>query len=575
MRIRTSLAALCVLALVGTALNAAPAFGGGPGNQSGGISGGGGFPGGGDMIGGQGGSFAYDNFISVTTNAYCLVREGTLYGYTAALGTSVTPTAASSVTRLADGVFAGNTAITTVDLSKTSVTEIPDSAFAYCTALKSVVLPSTCTLIATNAFEGCTALTMVDGDGLSGGTDDSEGVDDSSGSGTADDADAGDGNDTDDAGDVNAGSEASPALAVANRFVDDAPVSGLASVYNGYILDGDELVGSVLVKLGRANARTSVARVSATVQLLGLKKVTLSGSQAISSSAPTEMTLEKTVGGVSHTLVLRLAAESFIGSFDGLTVVGARNVSAAKESRAAEYVDWYGTWTAALTATNAAGTGAALAGGYSALSVKIAAKGKASVSGVMADGTKVSVSGQQLLLSSDGATACLPVVVPLYRGKLGGFGFLLTLARSGEVGIVGLSEWDAALSTTGSFSAELAVVDVAPLAALSGETVTFLLDADTFPAMLSSRAVDASLLPVETPLVVSGGKRLAATDQTARLRITYRAATGLFTGSFTAFTQNGIRLAKTTIKINGVFVGGVGYGSALLKKVCSVKIEIE
>lgn len=565
MTAKKSLLILCALVLPGATLTAAPAFGGG-----------GGMPGGGGTPGGQGGTFAYDSFISVTTNASCLVREGTLYGYTAALTTSVAPTAASSVKRLADGVFAGNTAITTVDLSATSVTEIPDSAFAYCTSLKSVVLPSSCTTVATNAFEGCTALTTVDGGSTSGDTGGDSADEGTSSGETEGGSDTGDGSAAEDSsGSEDVGDETVSALGASNRFVDDAPVSGLASVYNGYVLDGDKLIGSVQVKLGRTNTRTGSARVSATVQVLGLKKVTLSAAQAISDSEPTEATLEKTVGGVMHTLVLRLAAESFTGSFDGLTVVGARNVSSAKESRAAEYANWLGTWTAALAATNAVGSGAALAEGYCALSVKIATKGKAKVTGVMADGTKVSVSGQQLLLATNGTTAYLPVVAPLYRGKLGGFGFLLALSSDGTAAILGLSKWDAAQSTSGAFTAELIAVGVAPLTTLSGDAATFLLDADAFPATISSRNVDASLLPDEVALAVSSGTRLTAADQTARLRITYRSATGLFTGSFAAFTQNGTRLSKKTIKINGVFVGGVGYGSALLKKVCSVRIEIE
>lgn len=354
----------------------------------------------------------------------------------------------------------------------------------------------------------------------------------------------------------------------------DNAVSGLASVYNGYVMDGEELVGTVLVKLGRANSRTGLARVSAKVKMLGLKKVSLAGVQTVSTTAPTEATLEKTIGGIAHVLNLRLAAESFTGSFDGLTVVGARNVSAAKEPRAAEYANWAGTWTAALAVTNAVGSSAALAGGYCGLSVKIAAKGKARVSGVMADGTKVSVSGQQLLLSADGSTACLPVVIPLYRGKLGGFGFLLTLAR-GDAAIAGLSGWDATPSTTGTFTADLAAVDVAPLSDLTGDAATFLMDVDAFPATISSRAVDTSLLPHEAALAVTGGTRLTAIDQTTRLRIVHRAATGLFSGSFVAFAADGARVSRKTVKVNGVFVRGVGYGAASIKKSFSVRIEIE
>ena len=70
------------------------------------------------------------------------------------------------MTALADGVFAGNTTIRTVNLANTSIAEIPDSAFAGCTALTTVALPATCTTIGPNAFAGCTALSTFTGAGV-------------------------------------------------------------------------------------------------------------------------------------------------------------------------------------------------------------------------------------------------------------------------------------------------------------------------------------------------------------------------------------------------------------------------
>lgn len=151
---------------VAAALAFAGAYAAGPGGQSGGPGGQGG-PGGDQGGGGApgGGSLTYDSFMSVTTNAYCLVREGTLFAYTSSLTTSVAPAASAGVTALAHGVFAGNTAITTVNLSNTSITEVPSDAFVGCTALKSVVLPATCTAIGANAFAGCTALSTLTASG--------------------------------------------------------------------------------------------------------------------------------------------------------------------------------------------------------------------------------------------------------------------------------------------------------------------------------------------------------------------------------------------------------------------------
>ena len=166
MKIKTILAVLSLAVFSCAYVHAAGPggeSGGGPGGESGGGPGG---PGGESGGGGQGGSFTYDSFISVTTNANCLVREGTLYGYTSSLTTSVAPTSSSTVNALAAGVFAGNTTITTVNLANTSVTEIPSDCFAGCTALKTVTLPASCTAISPGAFAGCAALTTFSGSGV-------------------------------------------------------------------------------------------------------------------------------------------------------------------------------------------------------------------------------------------------------------------------------------------------------------------------------------------------------------------------------------------------------------------------
>lgn len=167
MNIKTIFAILVAAAASCATAYAAPGGGGPGGDQGGGGPGGdqgGGGPGeqGG---GGSGGSLTYDSFISVTTNANCLVREGVLYGYTSSLTTSVAPSL-STITELAYGVFAGNTSITSVDLSNTSIAEIPSDCFAGCTALTSVTLPASCTTIGPGAFAGCIALATFSGSGV-------------------------------------------------------------------------------------------------------------------------------------------------------------------------------------------------------------------------------------------------------------------------------------------------------------------------------------------------------------------------------------------------------------------------
>ena len=171
MKLKTIFAVLSVLALSCAYVHAAgpggDSSGGGPGGESGGGPGGesGGGPGG-ESGGGSGGSFTYDSFISVSTNANCLVREGTLYGYTSSLTASVQLSSSVTVSTLADGAFAGNTTITVVNLLNTSIAEIPSDCFAGCTSLTTVRLPASCTAIGPGAFAGCTALSSITGSGV-------------------------------------------------------------------------------------------------------------------------------------------------------------------------------------------------------------------------------------------------------------------------------------------------------------------------------------------------------------------------------------------------------------------------
>ena len=229
----------------------------------------------------------------------------------------------------------------------------------------------------------------------------------------------------------------------------------------------------------------------------------------------------------------------------------------------------------ALAASGAEGAGAAFAAGYSALAVTVAAKGKSKVTGTMADGSKVSVSNMQLLLNADGTKACVPVIVPLYKGKLGGFGFLLWLAADGTATVTALSEWDATVSSSAPFAADLTCVDAGPLAKPADGALTLAVDAAAIPATINGLAVRTDLLPVDLAVTCASGKLAAANGNAAKLKVSYTARTGFFKGSFGLFTENGTRLKKTAVSFNGVIVNGMGYGAALIKKTGSTAVIIQ
>lgn len=358
---------------------------------------------------------------------------------------------------------------------------------------------------------------------------------------------------------------------------DAAPLSSVsARIYNGYIITDGEISGTVQLKVGRRNSRTGVSKFSAQVQRLGENKMVYSASASVAASSPTTITLKRSSGGAVSTLMLRVANEYMSGSIDGSVIEGARNQTAAKENRSAEYAAKSGrVLNIALSSAGADGSGAAFANGYSALSLKIMTKGKAKLSGVMSDGTKVSVSGLQMLLNEDGSETCIPVVAPMYKGKLGGFGFLLWIAQDGAIDVTNLSEWDASPSAAAPFTAAMSCVDAAMLAVPNDGTLVFSVDSVGFPSMIASLPVLADLLPQELAVTVSSGRLTAAQNNVTKLRISRTASTGLFKGSFVVYTQNGDRRKNKTVSFNGVFVNGKGYGSATVKKSGSAAVLLK
>ena len=347
-----------------------------------------------------------------------------------------------------------------------------------------------------------------------------------------------------------------------------------ATTYSGFVTSGGKVAGTVLLKVGRANSRTGTSKFAATVQMLGQKRQTYSAKAVVDESAPSTVVLSRIRGGGAGTMTVTVAGSSFSGSLDGMTVSGVRNMSAEKELRAGEYAKWTGTFDVVLEASDATGTGAAFANGYSALAVAVAAKGRAKVTGVMSDGTRVSVPGLRLLLKEDGSEVCVPVLAPLYEGKLGGFGFLLWISADGTVDVTALSQWDATASESAPFSATLNHVSSSPMAVPGDGTLSFAVDADGVPSTIGGQPVLRDLLPSSVAVTASSGRLAAEKGNDAKLSIRRFPSTGLFNGSFAIVTQNGDRLRKITVPFTGALVDGVGYGSAVIGKTGSVKVSL-
>ena len=367
----------------------------------------------------------------------------------------------------------------------------------------------------------------------------------------------------------------SPAHELFNTDATPIPATSMHA-YSGYFIANGEIAGTILLKVGRANTRTGIAKFTATVQLLGGKKKVYTASAEINPSSPTTVTLTSSSGDSASTLTLTAGGSYMAGAIDGFTVEGARNQSAAKEARSAEYAKKSGsTFNIVFAASDADGNGAEFANGYSALALKILTKGKAKLTGVMADGTRVSVSGLQMLLNEDGTEACIPVSVPLYTGKLGGFAFLFWIGNDGSLDVTNLSGWNATQSATAPFSAKMSLVDAAALTVPGDGTLAFSVDTEAFPSAINALPVLTDLLPQEIAVSAQSGRLTAAKDNVAKLKISHVKSTGIVNGSFAAYTQNGDRTKKKTVPFKGVFVNGVGYGSAIVKGAGSAAVTLK
>ena len=371
---------------------------------------------------------------------------------------------------------------------------------------------------------------------------------------------------------------------------DEAFAADAAAIFDGFLTKDGEVRGSVQVKVGKANVRTGVAKVTAKVLLLGqVKKLSYKGvfgKPGAADFTPGTATLK--CNGQPD-LGLRIGRNALWGEMGAYEVEGSRNVfaKAGDAMGSAALKRWQGTYTLVLETVDAEGAGNAFAWGYSGLTLIVGAKGKVKVTGTMVDGAKVNVTSQLLVGEK---RCCIPVVVPLYSKK-GGFGFNLWLQDDGEIEVGELGEWDAAASRT-------------PFRAWFGENVPVARAGVALPSSLSflfmgePEIADVEVLYDFVPWEVAiktgalwglpaagnvkfdreSGEYVDAKDSSnaAGLKLKYVAKTGAFKGSFKLYvTDASGRLKKYTAKVSGVMVGRQGYGTATVKNVGSWPVSIQ
>ena len=322
----------------------------------------------------------------------------------------------------------------------------------------------------------------------------------------------------------------------------------VASVWDGWIEDDSGIVGTLQVKVGKATAKKP-AKVTASVVLKdSTKKLSFKGEMTADAA---EATLKcKGQGDMS----LSFGERALAGAWNGGSIIGGRNLFSSKDKAEVKEADaLLAPWKGVLNAAWDGGT----------LSVSIAAKGKAKVSAVLADGTKATANGQFVI----GDDWCAVPVVVNKKAKLG---FIVWLSQDGASATVeGLGDGvEIGMPVSG---ASLAFTLGGGFDGIEG------LQAALLPGSYAFRGGSKWTFPkADTVKLVDGAAAVTKDNgNPSGLKLTYKPKDGSFKGKLTVYAVQGGKLKKLTANVTGVMVGKTGLGTATVKGVGTVPVTIE
>ena len=357
----------------------------------------------------------------------------------------------------------------------------------------------------------------------------------------------------------------------------DAPAyGGIGAAYkggtfNGYSLDGDGLIAGTFVLAVKkpAKGKTAAAATLTFTSLATGKKTKIAGTVDLATGAGS--------GGLAG---LALGADAVGGTVAKAgTLDGGADAAKAKNAAALSVLSKFSgkAYVLALAPEN---PDAYAQGGFSTLSIAMAAKGKAKVSGVLADGTKVTATAQ---MTVGDAYCCVPVIY----SKKSKFGFVAWFDKNTRAlaGVTALTPWRNTAKP--AFTMDWAVAGSGAKGSLAAGTRTVALDGAKLSVLVPGVIAQT---PFEILLTVKGAKWDAGKAakvaykggaltvngaNVSGLKLTYTAKTGLFKGSFTVYAVKGGKLVKTKFTVNGAVTDGIGYGTAVLKGNGSVAVSVE
>ena len=355
----------------------------------------------------------------------------------------------------------------------------------------------------------------------------------------------------------------------------DLPASYKGGTFKGYAVDAEgNITGTIVLAVKKPKKGTANADATLTFTALTTgKRTKLTGTVNLQTGAGT--------GALSG---LRVGTEAIGGMIAKIGEIEG-GIDAVKAKRA-DLLSMFAkfnrhTYGIVLETLTANGAGSAFANGFTTLSMTFSAKGKAKVTGVLADGTKVSISAQ---LIAGQETCCLPV---LYAKK-SQFGFVAWFNRQTLelLDLTALSGWKKNVKP--SFEADWDVFETGPSGHLANGTKTVSLDSDALYRLIPAAIAQT---PSEVTLNVTGktawnaGKAAKVTvkggivsvngGNVSGLKLSFLPKTGLFKGSFTVYSISKGKLIRNKFSANGIVIDGIGYGNAVLKNKGSSLLLIE
>lgn len=370
------------------------------------------------------------------------------------------------------------------------------------------------------------------------------------------------------------------------------------SDYVGILYDAEGKFAGTFEASVKKASKTKDASATFKFTPVGGKKVTLKG--AIDANGKGQGDLAGLTFGANG-VIGKLTYTDKKGVTTVYEVAGSDNIAKSKDKDDKDFLKYLKgkAWgISGLAFDNV--TESDFANGNVAMSIVMGSSGKAKISGVLPNGTKVSQSVQLIV----GANA-MAIPLAFTKGKES-FGFVLWLDEKARASRVEGCEWvGKGASSKDLFVAELfggaagnALVEKTGL-----PDPTFMLSARNLPRSLDLTDDALELLPRYEGFELKGGKAdkwdflkapkvkfdkngvldvaalekdiAAGKTNVSGLKLKLTKKSGEFKGSFNVWAKDKKgKVKKQTVTVNGVMIDGIGYGSGFIKKVGAMPVQI-